>query len=123
MKDLPVHYRYEDYITYEGVEIRLNKFYAVRETPCFYFVIDEWAKVLSNPRQRRVSKDSLRRHCYPCKDQALHSYKMRKKSQIRHNELALAKANAALNALNDITEGFDSLTTERPDCWDSIIFD
>ena len=42
-KDLPIHYRYNDCVHEEGLNITVSKFYPTRETPCFYFVVDEWA--------------------------------------------------------------------------------
>lgn len=100
---LPIHYRYNDCAYLNGLEIKITKYYPVRETKCCYFVIDEWAKHLIKiggdrlkSRQRRVLKNSLRRYCYPTKDEALHSFKMRKEAQVRHCEFSLAKAKQAL---------------------------
>ncbi len=78
LNDLPVHYRYDDYMYEDGVEVMVRRFYPVRETPCFYMVIDHWSMMIQKripdrkPKTRRVSKDSLRRFCYPTKEEALH---------------------------------------------------
>ena len=133
-KGMPVHYRYDDYMLEEGVEVRVRKFYPIRETPCFYMVIDEFENHMKNVtkgrelRTRRVSKDSLRRYCYPTKKEALHSYKKRKLSQLGHAELAISKASQALKALEankSILENqdFDKLDCGRPDYWDNLNFD
>jgi hypothetical protein len=128
-KKLPVHYRYDDYMLEGGVGIRVRKFYPLRETPCFYMVVNEFEnKMLKitkgrSPKTKRVSKNGVRRYCYPSKEQALHSYKKRKLSQIRHAELSLAKANQALFALKDLNNDFDNLDCGRPDYWDNLIFD
>ena len=133
-KEMPVHYRYDDCMLEDGVEVRVRKLYPVRETPCFYMVIDEFENHMKNVttsrklKTKRVSKDGLRRHCYPTKEQALNSYKKRKLSQIGHAELAIAKATQVLKALesNKLTlenKGFDTLDCGRPDYWDNLIFD
>lgn len=131
-KGMPVHYRYDDYMLEKGVEVRVRKFYPVRETPCFYMVIDEFENHMKNAttdrklKTKRVSKDGLRRHCYPTKEQALHSYKKRKLSQIGHAELAIAKAKQAYEAVKSIRVGtidFDKLDCGRPDYWDNLNFD
>jgi len=122
-KDLPVHYRYDDYALASGLEIRVNKFYPVRETKCCYFVISKWQQVLNNPRQRRVLKGALRGYCHPTMEAALYSYKKRKEAQIRHNEFALAKASRALAALKDVKSGFDKVFAGRPDYWDQLDFE
>ena len=127
--DFPVHYRYDDYMLEEGVEIRVRKFYPVRETPCFYMCVDEFEKHMMNvttgrkPRTKRVSKDGLRRYCYPTKEQALHSFKKRKLSQIGHAELAIAKAQQAYSAIQSKDSIEDNLNCGRPDYWDNLHFD
>ena len=133
-KGMPVHYRYDDYMYEEGVEVRVKKFYPIRETPCFYMVIDEFENHMASVttgrklRTKRVSKDGVRRYCYPTKEQALHSYKKRKLSQIGHAELAIAKATQAIKALDENksileNQGFDILKCGRPDYWDNLTFD
>lgn len=129
MKEFPTHYRYDDYAHEDGVEVRVREFYPIRETPCFYIIVDEFEKHMMNmqtgrePRTKRVSKDGLRRSCYPSKEQALKSFKARKRSQIGHNEFALAKARQALFAVEAEKDEFDKLECGRPDYWDSLNFD
>ncbi len=129
-KGMPVHYRYNDHVTEEGLDIRVTKFYPVRETRCFYFVVDEWQNKtwVNNKRERRVSKDSLRRYCYPTRKEALHSYKKRKQSQIWHAEFALAKAEASINKLQSMEKclgekEFDIVSAGRPEFWNTLNFD
>lgn len=130
LKNLPIHYRYNDCVHEKGLNITISRFYPVRETRCFYFVVNEYdAKAwVTNPKERRVSKDALRRYCYPTKKEALHSFKMRKKSQIWHAEFALAKASASLITLQDREKqlgekDFDDISAGRPDYWDTLNFD
>lgn len=128
-KDLPIHYRYNDYAHESGLEIKVSKFFPVRETKCCYFVISEHDYISErdfiypNPRVRKVLKGALRGHCHTSMDTALHSYKKRKEAQIRHNEFALAKAKQALTALSVIREGFNSLSAGRPAYWDQLVFE
>ncbi len=121
---LPIHYRYDDYAYENGLEIKVSKFYPTRETEHCYFVINEWEKHLIKiggdrlkARQRRVLKNSLRRYCYPTKDEALHSYKKRKEAQIRHCEFSLAKAKQALLKLESEPKDTDCFFAGRPDYW------
>lgn len=133
MKDWPVHYRYSDYSFAEGVEVKVSKFYPIRETPCFYIVIDEFEKHMKKvsngrePRTRRVSKDGLRRYCYPTKQEALNSFKARKRSQISHCQLAFATATQALKGLATPSETpgeiQDCIKVGRPDYFDNLFFE
>ncbi len=128
-KDLPIHYRYDDYASVEGLEVRVSEFYPIGETECFYVVVDGFGKHcldighIGNIKERRVSKNALRSYCYSSIDDALYSYKKRKEAQVRHNKFALAKANAALNKLSEIKKGETSFDCGRPAYWDSIVFD
>lgn len=129
-KDLPIHYRYDDYAHEQGLVIKVTKFFPIRETKCCYFVISEHSFVLNqkhfiwpNPRVRKVLKGALRGYCHPSMEAALYSYKKRKEAQIRHNEFALAKAEQALKSLSGIKEGFNKLDAGRPDYWDQLVFD
>lgn len=128
-KDLPIHYRYEDCATEDGLTIEVRKFYPVGETNCFYLVISDYDKTclsFGNDRHikpRKVSKNALRSYCHSSMDKALYSYKKRKESQIRHNEFALSKGKAALNKLHDVKIGVESFDCGRPDYWDQLNFD
>jgi len=125
----PVHYRYDDYMYKDGVEVKVSKFYPIRETRCFYLVINQFENNLKDItkgrelRTKRVSKDGVRRYCYPTKQEALHSYKKRKLAQIGHAELAMAKAQQVLFAIKDKVDDFDNLDCGRPDYWDNINFE
>lgn len=130
MSEFPVHYRYSDCASKEGVKVKVSRFYPVRETPCFYIVIDEFEKHIQSvtkgrkPRTRRVSKDSLRRYCYPSKAEALRSYKKRKETQIRHCEYSLAIAKQALYGLDKLKDNTDDvIKIGRPDYFDGLVFD
>ena len=122
---MPVHYRYNDSVHEEGLNIKVSRFYPIRETKCFYFVVEEWQNKswITTKIEKRVSKDSLRRYCYPTKKEALHSYKMRKNSQIWHAEFAIAKAQAAILKLESTDKEFDNVSAGRPAYWDCLTFD
>lgn len=129
-KDSPTHYRYNDYAHEAGLEIKVTRFFPVRETKCCYFVISEHEIVHNlknfihpNPRVRKVLKGALRGYCHPTMEDALYSYKKRKEAQIGHNEFALAKANRSLAALEGVDSGFNKLSAGRPDYWDQLNFD
>ena len=51
---------------------------------------------------KRVSKNSWRRFASPRKEEALSSYKARKRQQLSHAELALERAKAALADIKDL---------------------
>jgi len=133
MKDWPIHYRYSDYSFSDGIEVKVSKFYPIRETTCFYIVIDELERQMQKitkerkPRTRRVSKNGLRRYCYPTKQEAINSYKARKRSQIRHCELALETAKQAIKGLETPSEtpGYiqDCIKVGRPDYFDNLVFE
>jgi hypothetical protein len=104
----PVHYRYTEGVREDGLYLTEHRYYPVRETACFYFIVPEWQwrvmNVVSYKAKKRVSKDSVSRFCYPSKKDALRSFKARKRSQLRHAEAALDTATAALKFLDKITE-------------------
>ena len=109
MKDLPVHYRYKDAVTEKGLMLVEYRFYPIRETECFYFILNEWqyklykrGVVKFEKDVKRVSKSGLRRKCYPSQAEALQSYKARKRSQLHHATDALNRAKLALKSLEEI---------------------
>lgn len=125
-----IHYRYTEYVDQDGLYLRESRFYPVRETPCFYHVVDEWdwkhiqtgAKKVG--KTRKVSKNGVRRFCYPSKEQALSSYKARKTSQAQHAMDALNRAESALVFLNGIkTVDDETLNMGKYAFMDAYIFD
>lgn len=98
----PTHYRFFDTVGPDGVTVRCQKFDVVGETPCCYYVLPQ-GHGFTRPEsikkhRRRVLKDSWRRYCYPDLEQALRSYRSRKKWQIQHAKIALCRAEAGLAA-------------------------
>lgn len=139
MAKFPVHYRYEDGVMQEGVVLIEKKFYPIRETTHFYFVLEEWEwKIYKNgvinsyeKKAKRVSKNGRVRKCYPSKELAMQSYIARKKAQAMHAQDALDRAKYALQHLNE-QSNFDDLKNSkyqtckllgRPDFVDNYIFD
>lgn len=108
--EMPIHYRYTDGVTEDGFHIYEHKFYPVRETPYFYWCLTDWEYNLHVNGQdrsksaKRISKDGVRRKAYPCKKQALRSYKKRKESQLLHARNAIDISSYALEMLSDTDE-------------------
>lgn len=115
MIDMPIHYRYKDSVDHSGLLLVEEKFYPIRETNCFYFILNEWQYEMHKrgvagfeKRAKRVSKNGLRRKCYPTKEAAFDSYLIRKKKQIWHATDALNRAKLAIEKLSTI-ESLDNL--------------
>lgn len=115
---IETHYRYSDYHCEDGLKVRLSRFYSVKETDCFHYVVDEWD--FNNMKRwnfksllelnydkfinvRKVGKNSIRSYCYEDKNKALNSFKERKKSQLFHAETAISKATLALKGIDGMT--------------------
>lgn len=108
----PDHYRYIDSIGPEGVTIVCKRYVVVRESEHCYWLVPEGSEGYAMARQaatgkvwsnaKRVSKDSWRRFAYPDKEEALRSYKARKRHQLSHAELAMERAKAALADINNL---------------------
>lgn len=115
--DKPEHYRYSDVLNELGLHIVVETFRVLRKTPCGYWVqptyghtpdlteegIDFRVNKATRPRNVRwVSRESSRRYCYPSKADAMHSYKCRKESQLKHANVAIARAKKGLAAATEI---------------------
>lgn len=108
----PDHFRYVDEISPDGVTIVCQRFVVLRESEHFYWITRDrnvgWAAELvasgeKSPLIKRVSKESYgRRYAYPEKSKALNSYKVRKRRQLGHAQLAIERAKAALEDLKDV---------------------
>lgn len=101
----PDHYRLVDDIGPDGVTIRLQRYIVIGETPQCYYVIRDgshymtlntngWAQDVVKKQRKRVLKSSYKRYCYPEIADALRSYKARKRWQLSHAKLAMARAEA-----------------------------
>lgn len=110
----PDHFRYIDSISPEGVTIVCRRYVVIRESEHCYWLVPEGSEGYAMARQKatgkvwgnakRVSKDSWRRFAYPDKAKALHSYKVRKRRQLGHAQLAMERAKTALEDLREVDE-------------------
>jgi len=105
-----IFYRYENYgvwINDWQTEERIHewKFYLVKETPCGWWIHDDQFYNEHMTQDKRwhekdkpkwVSKTARKRYAYPTQEDALESFKARKKRQIAILIAILHKAEAAL---------------------------
>ena len=132
------HYRYSDYHYEDGLRIKLSKFYSVKETACFHYIVDEWefsrlkrcdlegmASLDQSFTVRRVGKHALRSYCYQSKALALNSFIKRKEKQLFHAETATSKATLALRKVCGISADDigDSVNCGLDDHLQTFIFD
>lgn len=110
MNNWPDHFRYIDSISPTGVTITCERYVVVRESEHCYWIAHEnnrgWVRMQIEkgviPKlARRVLKSSWCRFAYPDKAEALRSYEARKRWQIRHAQLSLERARAALDEVAD----------------------
>ncbi len=111
---LPTHYRYEDGDFYENPEFGtvknpplLRRFYAVRETPCGY-----WIRMM-NGRERWVSKTSRKRYAYPSLKEAAQSYLQRKRHQVGWCKFYLKKAKHFLTHAERLEDQLSEVSTDK----------
>lgn len=107
--NLPIHYRYTDSVDQEGLLLVESKLYPIRETKCFYWILDEWnyrsymrGNKIFAKMAKRVSKNGVVRRCYPSREEALASYKARKLSQLQHARNAIDIATLAVKSLSGV---------------------
>ena len=115
-EDLPVHYRYVDrHYEFCNVSLEIEKWIPVHETEQTYLLVPEWAVnaegIVRYSNPKRVLKNSNKRYCYPCKDLAFKSFKIRKEWQIKHAKRSLSRATEALKLTLEkpITKSFSDL--------------
>ena len=100
-------YRFEDSMTTTGVQVDRRKFKVISETPCGY-----WIQLYENFEDKKwVSKVSKKRFAYPVLDDAITSFKTRKRRQIEILEAQIIQAKSAL-ACADPTGEFVSRTRQ-----------
>lgn len=110
----PDHYRYIDEMDPKGLEVVCKRFVVVGETAQCWYIVDELYDSLYPPGKiresilktyrKRVLKDGGehgRRYAYTDKSLALKSYKHRKDWQMRHAQLSLERAKAAIAYFGD----------------------
>lgn len=134
------HYRYDDYHYEDGLKVKLQKLYSVKETPCFHYVVDEWyysylkrcdLKAMAESKLnhcapvRKVGKNALRSYCYESKELALNSFMQRKEKQIFHAETAISKATLALKKIAgmSVDEVGESVNCGLDDHLRTFVFD
>tara|TARA_R110002073_G_scaffold133936_4_gene281456 strand:+ start:10494 stop:10940 length:447 start_codon:yes stop_codon:yes gene_type:complete len=133
------HYRYDDCHYENGVKVELRRFYSVRETKCFHYVVNEWDfklmkrwnfKKLSDCKYtfvtvKRVMKGALRTYCNENKELALHSFEKRKLSQLNHAQTAISKATLSLRKISSMSadEIGESVNCGLDDHLQAFIFD
>jgi len=110
----PDHYRYVDELDPKGLEVTCKKYVVIGETDHCWYIVSEFHNNLFGGSQResllkqyrkRVLKDGGeygRRFAYTDKALALRSYKQRKSWQMRHAQLSLERAKAAIGYFGDI---------------------
>lgn len=95
-------YRFEDFLDTFGVRVRERHFKMIKGTPCGY-----WIRLFhSSDDKKWVSKTAKKRFAYPSREDAITSFKARKKRQVKILEEQLSRAKRAL-ALSE------SLSTEK----------
>lgn len=102
-------YRYEDYRTTYGTELRLLEFKMVKETPRGYWIRQCFGEYICGDMKRWIRKESHKKYACPTKEQALKSFKARKHRQhsiLRHRlegvECAIGICNSELRKLGVI---------------------
>lgn len=103
------HYRYST-AWYEDGKPRfwLDRFVCIKETEHGYWVVPDWQKSYDPAFQERrwVSKTSRKRFCYPTRELAWESYRIRVTRRLVHLQRAMAAAEVVAEAV--------SLTETRP---------
>lgn len=116
-KAWPDHYRYIDTIGPDGLEVHCITYQVIGETAQCYYIGDKytcdlikvpqysWTADAVKKRRKRVMKDGGnwgRRFAYTDKALALRSYKARKSWQMRHAQLLLERAQAAIGYFGNL---------------------
>lgn len=130
MTELPVHYRLRDLATGPGVEIIVEKFFPIAETPKGYWVLGEYDVGSSNPEyiklQRRWVPKESPRFCSPTLAAAAYSFERRKAVQLRKLKWQLEQVEQALAGLK--TLGAEPFPSKGLDCgtpvnWTGLTWD
>ncbi|TFF49538.1 hypothetical protein C5609_23155 [Pseudomonas putida] len=98
----PDHFRYIDSIGPEGVTIVCRRYVVVRKRQRGLCHGAPGSHRESLGQRQTSIENSWRRFAYPRKEEALSSYKARKRQQLSHAELALERAKAALADIKDL---------------------
>lgn len=107
-------YRYEDFNSWNHFYV-LRVLYLVKETPKGWWISDEKDYLLKAEKEalvikkRWISKTSRKRFAYPTREEALNSYKARKKRQII---ILKNKIERAISSLHEAEYSCDPLLTK-----------
>jgi hypothetical protein len=131
MNNWPVHYRLRDIASGPGVEIILERYIPIAETPKGYWVVREHdVMAAKNPwyakqARRWVPKDSPR-FCSPNIPTAQYSFEWRKNVQLRKLRWQLQQceqAIAGLKALGDEHFPSTGLDCGVPEAWRGVLWE
>lgn len=92
-------YRFDETAYVDGsVEVHMARYYMVRETPKGWW-LSCWRE--GGGGDIWVSKTAHKRHAYPTQEEAIESFRARKRAQLRHAKRSEDIANAALRAVSE----------------------
>lgn len=100
---MTTHYRIKDVLFEDGLHIRAEKYRVIKETPKGFWVVREYAPTwlsVEALRKRKfakwVSRDSVKRLCYPDIESAVKSFLRRKERQVSMLKYQLEQAELAV---------------------------
>lgn len=128
-------YKINDVLFEDGVTIRIEKFTVIGETPCGNWVVSQympdWLSVDELKKRKYakwVSKNSVKKLCYPDLEGAIHSFYKRKLRQVGRLKYQLEQAQVALDycgqlkgkSADDFSGGVKAGPIPSQDelCWD-----
>jgi len=97
------HYRYRTNVAFDVVEVCLEQFKVIKETPKGYWLTFPWSAPFHGEYnwKKWVSKTSRKRFAYPTKEEAWDSYCIRRKRRVMHLQRQLDEATLALRATRE----------------------
>jgi len=101
-------YRYEDFKTVQGFDIKLKKYPVIKHTPC-----GAWIK-LESGEKKFVRADTRKKFACPTPEKALESFEQRKKAQARILKHQLFRAEQALKLIDSEHKPKRSLIVDTP---------
>ena len=95
-------YRYDD-VSYEsGPKIILSTFKVIKETPCGWWIIQQWGDWCTPDEDKRwVSKIARKRYAYPTKEEAMISFTARKTRQLSFLKAQTSYVEEILDLIED----------------------
>lgn len=126
----PIHYHLRDFADGTGVIVDVRKWYVSSETPCGYWIVDEydaayidrddpWCKSMIKRARKWTPKQSPKRYTPSLKD-AVFSFRWRKAVQLQKLEWQIQQAqqvDAFLKTLDDSTVTEDGFNCGTPEAW------